>query len=148
MRQIVLFILLAISFSAKAQEAAVPADIDEAVKKGVASYYHDKFEGRKTATGEIFDNDKFTAASNKLKLGSYVKVTNVSNDEVVYVKINDRMAANNKRLIDLASIAAKKLHFAHKGITKVKVEVVSEEEGRVGILAQNVSKEKAPKNTL
>lgn len=106
------------------------------LKNGIASFYHDKFEGRKTATGEIFDNDKYTAACNTLKLGSYVKVTNESNGEVCYVKINDRMAANNKRLIDLASIAAKKLDFQKKGITKVKVEVVSAEEGKKAILAQ------------
>ena len=59
---------------------------------GLASYYHDRFEGRLTANGEVFDNDKYTAASNHLKLGSYVKVTNVSNGEYVYVKINDRIA--------------------------------------------------------
>lgn len=115
---------------------------------GIASYYHDKFEGRKTATGDVFDNDKFTAASNKFKLGSYAKVTNQSNGQVVYVKINDRMA-NNGRVIDLASIAAKKLEFQKKGITKVKVEVVSAEEGRLGILAQNdLSGEVPQKNEL
>ena len=106
------------------------------LKNGIASFYHDKFEGRQTANGEIFDNDKYTAACNTLKLGSYVKVTNLSNGKVCYVKINDRMAADNPRLIDLASIAAKKLNFVQKGITKVKVEVVSEEEGKRGILAQ------------
>ena len=110
------------------------------VKSGIASFYHDKFEGRPTATGEIFDNDKFTAASNTLKLGSFVKVTNLSNMEVVYVKINDRMAKSNDRLIDLASIAAKKLSFHKKGITKVKVEVVPTEEGKRGILAQDITK--------
>lgn len=115
--------------------------------KGIASFYHDKFEGRKTANGEIFDNDKFTAASNKLKLGSYVKVTNISNGEVVYVKINDRMA-NNGRVIDLASVAAKKLEFAKKGITKVKVEVVNAEEGKKAILAQNHPVPEQPANEL
>jgi rare lipoprotein A len=110
------------------------------VKKGIASFYHDKFEGRKTATGEIFDNDLFTAASNTLKLGSFVKVTNLSNMEVVYVKINDRMAATNHRIIDLASVAAKKLAFQKKGLAKVKVEVVPKEEGKQGILAQSISK--------
>ena len=107
------------------------------IKNGIASFYHDKFEGRQTANGEVFDNDKFTAASNTLKLGSYVKVTNVSNGEIVYVRINDRMAKTNERLIDLASVAAKKLQFHKKGITKVKVEVVDPEEGRKGILAQD-----------
>jgi rare lipoprotein A len=108
--------------------------------KGIASFYHDKFEGRQTATGEIFDNDKFTAASNKLKLGTYAKVTNLSNGQVVYVKINDRMNASNQRLIDLASVAAKKLHFQNKGITNVKVEPVSAQEGRMAIAFQNRAK--------
>jgi rare lipoprotein A len=108
--------------------------------KGIASFYHDKFEGRQTATGEIFDNDKFTAASNKLKLGTYAKVTNLSNGQVVYVKINDRMNASNQRLIDLASVAAKKLHFQSKGVTNVKVEPVSEQEGRMAIAFQNRAK--------
>lgn len=108
--------------------------------KGVASFYHDKFEGRLTATGETFDNDKFTAASNTLKLGSYVKVTNLTNGEKVYVRINDRMNKTNQRLIDLASVAAKKLNFHQKGITNVKVEVVPASEGRMGILAQNATR--------
>lgn len=109
---------------------------NNASNKGVASFYHDKFEGRRTATGEVFDNDKFTAASNNLKLGTYVKVTNLSNKEVVYVRINDRMAKSNDRLIDLASVAAKKLSFQRKGIANVRVEPVSEQEGRFGVLAQ------------
>jgi rare lipoprotein A len=105
-------------------------------KKGVASFYHDKFEGRRTATGEVFDNDKYTAACNKLQLGTYVKVTNTANGRIVYVRINDRMAANNQRLIDLASVAAEQLDFTDAGTTKVKVEIVSEKEGKMGILAQ------------
>lgn len=106
------------------------------IKKGIASFYHSKFEGRKTATGEVFDNDKYTAACNTMKLGSYVKVTNLSNGEVVYVRVNDRMAANNHRVIDLASIAAKKLDFQHKGVANVKVEPVGTEEGKMAIKAQ------------
>jgi rare lipoprotein A (peptidoglycan hydrolase) len=58
------------------------------------------------------------------------------------------MAAGNKRLIDLASIAAKKLDFHKKGITKVKVEVVTEEEGKTGILAQKVIDMQLHKNEL
>ncbi|RYD55811.1 MAG: septal ring lytic transglycosylase RlpA family protein [Sphingobacteriales bacterium] len=116
--------------------------------KGIASFYHDKFEGRQTATGEIFDNDKFTAASNKLKLGSYAKVTNLTNGEVVYVKINDRMNASNERLIDLASVAAKKLNFQGNGVTKVKVEAVSAQEGRMAISFQNRAKAGSTTNRL
>lgn len=146
MRLLLLFTFLSFSLPGlKAQETEKKISDRE---KGIASYYHDKFEGRKTTTGDVFDNDKFTAASNKIKLGSYVKVTNVSNGEVVYVKINDRMAAGNKRLIDLASIAAKKLDFHRKGITKVTVDVVTEEEGKSGILAQKVLDMQLHKNEL
>ncbi len=106
------------------------------LSNGIASYYHDKFEGRLTANGEVFDNGKFTAASNKLKLGSYVKVTNLNNGRVVYVRINDRMAPTNKREIDLASIAAEQLGFISQGLAKVRVEIVPAEEGKKGILAQ------------
>jgi len=104
-------------------------------KTGLASFYHDKFEGRKTATGEIFDNEGFTAASNHFKLGTYVKVTNQANGKVVYVKVNDRMG-NQSRMIDLAEVAAASLKFRGKGITKVKIEAVPAEEGKKQVLAQ------------
>lgn len=105
---------------------------------GVASFYHDKFEGRKTATGEIFDNDKFTAASNHFKLGTYVKVTNQSNGKVVYVKVNDRMG-NQNRMIDLAEVAAGTLKFRGRGLAKVKIEAVPSEEGKRQVLAQKTA---------
>lgn len=136
---IITTLLLLGSFGVNAQDTKKEENLLTKYLKGIASFYHDKFEGRLTANGDVFDNDKFTAASNKLKLGSYVKVTNVSNGEVVYVKITDRMAASNNRLIDLARIAAHKLDFENKGITKVNVEVVAEDEGKSGILAQRSS---------
>jgi len=135
MRKLI-FILLFVASSIGASAQNSIEKFATELKNGIASFYHDKFEGRKTANGEIFDNDKYTAACNTLKLGSYVKVTNLSNGKVCYVKINDRMAATNHRLIDLASVAAKKLSFHQKGLAKVKLEVVSEEEGKQGILAQ------------
>lgn len=94
------------------------------VEVGVASYYHDKFVGRKTATGEIFVQDKMTAAHKTLPLNSWVKVTNLSNDSVVVLRINDRMPLWNKRSIDLTEAAAKKLNYLHAGLTKVKIEVI------------------------
>ena len=140
-----IFIVLTVLFSAQfsfAQTTEADPEIvgrnitDEAVSKGVASYYHDKFVGRPTSTGEIFSNDKFTAASNTLSLNTYVKVTNLSNGKYLYVRINDRMSKNNKRLIDMASVCAKKLGYHNQGLAKVKVEIVSEDEGMQGILAQ------------
>lgn len=109
---------------------------NDPVAKGIASYYHDKFVGRQTSTGEIFSNDKFTAASNTLKLNTYVKVTNLENGKYIYVRINDRMHKDNNRLIDMASICAKKLGYHYDGLAKVKVEIVPKNEGKQGILAQ------------
>ena len=92
---------------------------------GTASFYNDKFNGKRTANGEVFNQKKMTAACNKLPLGTWVKVTNLQNNKVVEVKINDRLHKKMNRLIDLSKIAAKKLNFISKGITRVKVEVIT-----------------------
>jgi len=94
------------------------------VQYGVASYYSDKFVGKKTANGEIFSQEKMTAAHNSLPLGTYIRVTNLRNHKTVKVKINDRLHHKNKRLVDLSRAAAKKLGFIRSGLTRVKVEVV------------------------
>lgn len=94
------------------------------VKYGLASFYHQKFNGRQTANGNTFSSLKYTAACNVLPLGIWVKVTNVKNDKSVIVYINDRLHPKNKRLIDLSKTAAKKLDFISSGVTKVKVEVL------------------------
>lgn len=114
-----------------AVEQSVVAD-----KIGIASFYHPKFVGRKTANGEVFSNDKFTAASNFFKLGSYVKVTNTRNGKFIYVKINDRMG-HPSRVIDLTQKAAKALDFIDRGLVKVEIMEVPRHEGRRQILAQN-----------
>lgn len=94
------------------------------IQYGIASYYSNKFNGRKTANGEIFNQQKFTAAHNSLPLGTYVRVTNLRNKRAVIVKINDRLHARNKRLIDLTKAAAQKLGFVKAGLTRVKLEVL------------------------
>lgn len=91
---------------------------------GTASFYHDKFVGRKTANGEIFTQDKMTAAHKTLPLGTWVKVTNLKNDSTIIVRINDRMPHWNKRTIDLTEAGAGKLNFINSGLTKVFVEVI------------------------
>jgi rare lipoprotein A len=141
-----IIILLSSLVAVNAQKRA---KMEAAGGKGIASYYHPKFEGRKTATGEVFKNEKFTAASNNLRLGTYIKVTNLKNKQVVYVKVNDRMAPTNKRIVDLTSTAAEQLNFKDQGVTQVSIEVVTEEEGRNGILAQReILNAARPANTL
>ncbi|ARU64313.1 RlpA protein [Histophilus somni] len=91
-------------------------------QKGMASFYHKKFHGRKTANGEIFNNNAYTAAHKTLPLNSYVVVTNLRNNRKVIVRINDRGPFSKERIIDLSEAAAKELGMIHAGIAKVKVE--------------------------
>jgi rare lipoprotein A len=91
------------------------------IQTGVGSYYHNKFEGRLTATGDTFRQAKLTAASNTYPLGCWVKVTNLRNKKSVIVKINDRMHHQNPRLIDLSRTAAKRLGYTGHGLARVKV---------------------------
>ena len=94
------------------------------VQYGIASYYADKFEGRKTYTDEVFCQDSLTAASNTLPMHTWVKVTNLRNHRTVIVQINDKMHPRNRRLIDLSRAAAEKLGFAGRGLTRVRVDVL------------------------
>ena len=93
-------------------------------KIGTASFYSNKFNGRKTSSGEIFSNDKLTAAHKTIKLGTYVKVRCLKNDSFVVVKVNDRLPQKSKRSIDLSTKAAKQLNFIKSGLTKVEITVL------------------------
>ena len=90
---------------------------------GIASFYSDKFNGRKTGSGEIFNQTKFTAASNRFSFGTWLKVTNLRNNKTVWVRVNDRMHPKMKRIVDLTRAAAQKIGMINAGIAKVKVEV-------------------------
>lgn len=96
----------------------------DSLETGVASYYASKFNGRRTSSGEIFRSDSLTAAHKTLPFGTLVRVTNLKNDSVVIVKINDRLPKSSKRVIDLTYHAAKQLNFIRAGITKVTLEQV------------------------
>ena len=89
---------------------------------GKACYYSSKFNGRKTSSGEVFSQENLTAAHKTLKLGTFVKVTNLVNDSTVIVKVNDRLNKNSSHVIDLTLKAANQLNFVRMGIVKVKVE--------------------------
>ena len=92
---------------------------------GQASFYSNKFEGRRTANGEIYSQKKFTAACNSLPLGTWIEVTNLRNNKTVIVKTNDRLHPKMKRVVDLTLAAAKKLDFVSSGLTRVKVVVIN-----------------------
>ena len=91
----------------------------------MASYYHDKFDGRPTASGEIFNQKLYTAAHKELPFGTLVKVTRISNGRSVTVRINDRGPFVAGRIIDLSYIAALELDMINVGIAEVIIEILN-----------------------
>lgn len=100
------------------------------VYKGEATYYHNKFHGRKTASGERYNKKKYTAAvrMNKIKVpfGTIVEVKNLRNGKTVRVKVNDKIPPRSSAIIDLSRKAAKDIGLIDMGRAKVEVRVVSE----------------------
>ncbi len=95
---------------------------------GTASWYGENFEGRTTASGEPYKMHDLTAAHPTLPLGSWVRVTNLRNGRVVYVRINDRGPIVPGRIIDLSYGAAEVLHFQNKGLQRVRLDLASPRE--------------------
>lgn len=91
---------------------------------GVASWYGRQFQGKKTASGETFDNNALTAAHRSLPLNCYIKVTNKSNGKSVIVKVNDRPALQGNRVLDLSYAAAKQIGIINSGTGNVLIERV------------------------
>ena len=94
------------------------------VQTGKASFYADKFEGRRTASGVKYYHNKATAAHRHLPFGTKVRVTNLANNKTVIVEINDRGPFVSGRIIDLSKSAAQKLGYVPIGVTDVVIEVV------------------------
>jgi rare lipoprotein A len=109
-----------------APAAPPPAAARGDAMEGLAAYYSDRLEGRKTASGQIFDQKLLTAAHPTLAFGTKVKVTNTKNNRSVVVRINDRGPTQAGRVIDLSRAAAGKLNMLRGGLTPVKLEVVAE----------------------
>lgn len=96
----------------------------------IATYYADIFQDRTTASGEIFDQNKFTAAHKTLPFGTQVKVTNLENNESVIVRINDRgpFASNPNYVIDLSKSAFQSISPLSRGIIKIRYEILDTQE--------------------
>ena len=93
-------------------------------KVGVASWYGDKYHGRMTANGEIYNMYKLTAAHRTLPFDTRLKVTNLKNRRSVVVRINDRGPFIRGRMIDLSYGAAKKLGMVKDGVQKVELKIL------------------------
>ncbi len=107
--------------------SAEPVKVVRKEKMGIASFYSKSFDGRRTATGEVFRNNKLSAASNDFKLNTWVRITNLKNNKSIILRINDRMHPKMQqkgRVVDVSRIAAQKLDFMKNGLVRVKVEEV------------------------
>jgi rare lipoprotein A len=94
-------------------------------KDVLASYYHDKFNGKRTASGEKFSNNLYTAAHRKFPFGTMLKITNEANGKYVVVAVNDRGPFTKGREIDLSRKAYKTIAVSNmSGYMKVKIEVI------------------------
>lgn len=99
----------------------------ECQQVGVASFYANKFVGRKTANGERFSQKKMTCAHRTLPFGTKLKVTNTANGKSVVVTVNDRGPYIKGRVLDLSLCAAQELDFVNAGKTEVMIETITEE---------------------
>ncbi len=116
---------------AKPGKTAHPVDLSRISRKnayqvGVASYYGEKFHGRKTANGETFNMYKLTAAHRVLPLGTMIRVTHLTNGRRVVVKVNDRGPFIEGRVLDLSFAAALELEMVSAGTAEVMIEIIQE----------------------
>ena len=109
--------------STYAASSSAKSDKKDFRQVGTASWYGPGFHGKKTASGERFDQNKLTAAHRSLALDTVVKVTNLDNGKAVKVAINDRGLYKGKRVIDLSRAAARKLDMTDDGTARVRIEV-------------------------
>ncbi len=98
---------------------------------GKASWYGPGFHGKRTASGEVFDQNKLTAGSRTLPLGTIVEVTNLKNHRKVEVRINDRGPYAKGRTLDLSRAAAAKLGMLRTGVAPVKIKLKSIKSKRI-----------------
>lgn len=94
---------------------------------GLASFYSDRFHGRRTANGERYDREQLTADHPNLPFGTVVRVVNLSNQRSVDVRVNDRTRLPKGRILDLSRRAARELGMLHRGVARVVIEVLPRE---------------------
>lgn len=121
MKYCLLLLSMFLFLQVNAQEDTTGLDSAIRTRTGLATYYHRKFEGRRTTSGAKYRGRKFTAAHMSLPLGTIVTVTNLSNGKSVEVEINDRGPHSRKYIIDVSECAAKELGFFNKGQSQVSI---------------------------
>jgi rare lipoprotein A len=103
--------------------AQAPAAAEK--QTGLAAVYSDALDGHVTASGQVYDKSKLTAAHKTLPFGTKIKVTNPKNNRSVGVRVNDRGPVQAGRMLDISPAAAARLHISPKVMREVTLEVVS-----------------------
>lgn len=137
-KRAITLLLLALPFylaAVQQAEGRSPGPMLE-VFTGGATFYSDSFHGKKTANGERYNKNEFTAAHRSLPLGTIVRVTNLSNGNNLLVRINDRGPGKKKLILDVSRAAASKLNMIRRGVISVQVEVVADKRG-IPVLRNN-----------
>lgn len=119
------WIVLPLLLTACASGPMTRSDSKGFEEQGEATYYADKYQGRKTASGERFNQKALTAAHKRLAFGSKVKVTNLANGKSVVVRVNDRGPFVRGRIIDLSKAAFLRISNTHHGVIDVSIKVIS-----------------------
>jgi rare lipoprotein A len=103
--------------------AAAPAQANpNAAQTGMASYYGPKFHGKRTASGERFNQNAMTAAHRTAPFGSQIRVTNLASGKSVVVRVNDRGPFIRGRIVDVSTVAARQLGLVQRGVGRVRVQ--------------------------
>jgi rare lipoprotein A len=104
--------------------SALGIALAQSSEEGIANFYSDRFQGKKTASGQIYDKNALTASHKKHPFGTKVKVTNIESGKDVVVTVTDRMGRKNPAVIDVTRRAADELGFTKAGKARVKLDVV------------------------
>ena len=99
-------------------------ELTDEVFTGFASYYHNKFHGRNTSSGEPYDKDDYTAAHRTLPFGTRLLVRNLNNNKTVIVRVNDRGPFVRGRILDLSRIAAEEIDMISSGVVEIEATVI------------------------
>ncbi len=113
-----------------------PSEDFSKAETGVASWYGPTFHGKRTANGEIYDQNELTAAHRTLQMPSLVRVTNLENGRSIVVRVNDRGPFKKGRVIDVSKRAAELLGFIGQGTARVRLEVLEKESRKIATAAQ------------
>ncbi len=101
----------------------LPGQADWTSDVGEASYYHDRFQGRPTASGELYQSTELTAAHRTLAFGTLIRVTRLDTDQSVVVRVNDRGPHKEGRVVDLSRRAAEEIGLVRSGVAEVRIEL-------------------------